>query len=68
MAQPTGTETTLSGEIETIASRTIRELVDTYPALLGLLAPLGIDLCCGGIHPLGEALDLRGIDRDPVLK
>jgi hypothetical protein len=29
-----------------------------------VLEPLGIDLCCGGAHPLGEALDLHGIDRD----
>lgn len=68
MAQSNGTEIVLSSDPETIASRTIRELVDTYPALLGLLAPLGIDLCCGGAHPLGEALDLHGIDRDPVLE
>ena len=33
-----------------------------------LLAPLGIDLCCGGAHPLGEALDLHGIARDDVIR
>ena len=27
----------------------------------------GIDLCCGGDHPLGEALDLHGIERETVL-
>ena len=32
-----------------------------------MLGPLGIDLCCGGGHPLGEALDLHGIDRETVL-
>jgi iron-sulfur cluster repair protein YtfE (RIC family) len=32
-----------------------------------ILAPLGIDLCCGGAHPLGEALDLHGIARADVL-
>jgi iron-sulfur cluster repair protein YtfE (RIC family) len=32
-----------------------------------VLAPLGIDLCCGGGHPLGEALDLHGLDRPAVL-
>ena len=26
-----------------------------------------IDLCCGGDHPLGEALDLHGIERETVL-
>jgi iron-sulfur cluster repair protein YtfE (RIC family) len=46
---------------------TIRELVDRYPATMEVLAPLGIDLCCGGAHPLGEALDLHGIERARVL-
>ncbi|HEU0113642.1 MAG TPA: DUF542 domain-containing protein, partial [Thermomicrobiales bacterium] len=46
-----------------LAGRTIRDLVAAYPETLDVLAPLGIDLCCGGGHPLGEALDLHGIDR-----
>jgi hypothetical protein len=45
-----------------LANRPIRELVAAYPATLGVLAPLGIDLCCGGGHPLGDALALHGID------
>jgi iron-sulfur cluster repair protein YtfE (RIC family) len=45
----------------------IRDLVDAYPQTLSVLGPLGIDLCCGGGHPLGEALDLHGLDRDAVL-
>ena len=32
-----------------------------------VLGPLGIDLCCGGAHPLGEALDLHGLERVTVL-
>lgn len=50
-----------------LAGTTIRDLVDAYPDVMALLAPLGIDLCCGGAHPLGEALDLHGIDRAAVL-
>ena len=50
-----------------LANRLIRDLVDAYPATLTVLGPLGIDLCCGGGHPLGEALDLHGIDRETVL-
>ena len=50
-----------------LAARTIRDLVDTYPQVLTVLDPLGIDLCCGGGHPLGEALDLHGLDRAAVL-
>jgi iron-sulfur cluster repair protein YtfE (RIC family) len=45
----------------------IAQLVDRYPATMGILEPLGIDLCCGGAHPLGEALDLHGLDRATVL-
>jgi iron-sulfur cluster repair protein YtfE (RIC family) len=51
-----------------LADTTIRDLVDAYPETMGVLAPLGIDLCCGGAHPLGEALDLHGIPRAGVLE
>ena len=50
-----------------LEDRLIRDLVAAYPATMEILAPLGIDLCCGGGHPLGVALDLHGIDREPVL-
>lgn len=55
--------TSMTNAAADLASRTIRDLVEAYPETLGVLAPLGIDLCCGGGHPLGEALDLHGIDR-----
>jgi len=50
-----------------LAAMTIRDLIAIEPEFLELLAPLGIDLCCGGGHPLGEALDLHGIDRSDVM-
>jgi iron-sulfur cluster repair protein YtfE (RIC family) len=50
-----------------LAATTIRDLVEIEPAALEILGPLGIDLCCGGAHPLGEALDLHGIDRATVM-
>jgi iron-sulfur cluster repair protein YtfE (RIC family) len=50
-----------------LASFLIRDLVGAYPMTLTVLEPLGIDLCCGGGHPLGEALDVHGIDRETVL-
>ena len=58
-----------SGNIDeqALTATTIRDLVAAYPATMEILAPLGIDLCCGGAHPLGEALDLHGIDRADVL-
>jgi iron-sulfur cluster repair protein YtfE (RIC family) len=45
----------------------IRDLVEAYPETMTVLGPLGIDLCCGGGHPLGEALDLHGLDRAAIL-
>ena len=45
----------------------LRDLVERYPETMEILAPLGIDLCCGGGHPLGEALDLHGLDRESVI-
>jgi iron-sulfur cluster repair protein YtfE (RIC family) len=50
-----------------LAAMSIRDLIAAYPATMEMLAPLGIDLCCGGAHPLGEALDLHGIARADVL-
>ncbi len=50
-----------------VLKTTIRELVERYPETMEILAPLGIDLCCGGSHPLGEALDLHHIDRAVVV-
>ena len=47
---------------------TIRELVEAHPETMTVLAPLGIDLCCGGAHRVGEALARHGIDREPVLR
>jgi iron-sulfur cluster repair protein YtfE (RIC family) len=54
-------------EDDILANTLIRDLVETYPGTMAVLAPLGIDLCCGGSHPLGEALTLHGFDRDAVL-
>jgi iron-sulfur cluster repair protein YtfE (RIC family) len=50
-----------------LAATTIRDLIEIEPRALEILAPYGIDLCCGGGHPLGEALDLHGADRDDVI-
>jgi iron-sulfur cluster repair protein YtfE (RIC family) len=57
------TETTKTPIVDIL----IRDLVEQYPDTMRILAPLGIDLCCGGGHPLGEALDLHEIDRASVM-
>lgn len=50
-----------------IADQLIRDLVDQHPDVMTVLSPYGLDLCCGGGHPLGEALDLHGIPREPAI-
>jgi iron-sulfur cluster repair protein YtfE (RIC family) len=50
-----------------LAGWTINRLVAAYPETMGVLAALGLDLCCGGAHPLGEALDRHGHDRATAL-
>lgn len=61
------TKATTVHEADAVAATPIRDLVERCPEVMTVLVPLGIDLCCGGGHPLGEALDLHGIDREPVL-
>lgn len=50
-----------------LAAMTIKDLVEKEPRAMEILAPHGIDLCCGGAHPVGEALDLHGIERSAVM-
>ena len=59
--------TTQPSAAQDIATQLIRDLVDRHPDVMTVLSPHGLDLCCGGGHPLGEALDLHGIPREPVI-
>ncbi|MCC7021498.1 MAG: DUF542 domain-containing protein [Thermomicrobiales bacterium] len=60
-------ETQEKNDAPAIEAMLIRDLVEAYPETMEVLGPLGIDLCCGGGHPLGEALDLHGFDRAQIL-
>ncbi len=51
-----------------VANRKIADLVEQVPATMPVFSALGLDLCCGGGHPLGEALSLHGIEAAPVLQ
>lgn len=55
-------------QLEQVANRTIADLVDHAPGTMTVFSSLGLDLCCGGGHPLGEALTLHGIEAEPVLR
>lgn len=63
----TADKTTPAPREEHLAGTLIRDLIAAYPDTMSVLAPLGIDLCCGGGHPLGEAVALHGLDRGVVL-
>lgn len=54
-------------DAETLTAMTIRDIIDLEPRSLEILAPYGFDLCCGGGHPLGEALKLHAVDPADVL-
>ncbi len=45
---------------DALLAMTVDELVDRWPDTLGVLAPLGIDICCGGGRRVGEAIGLHG--------
>lgn len=66
-ATTTSTSSSSTTNDAPLAGILIRDLVEAYPGMMAILAPLGIDLCCGGGHPLGEAFALHGIDQDAVL-
>ena len=62
------TDTIDPAVLNAIANMTIADLVESNPETMSILAPFGLDLCCGGGRPLGEALALHGADVEPVLR
>ncbi|HVA65490.1 MAG TPA: DUF542 domain-containing protein [Elusimicrobiota bacterium] len=43
-------------------SWTVNEVAERYPKTREVLARYGLDLCCGGAHPLEFAAQAHGID------
>ena len=48
-------------------SSTVAELVVDRPSRARILEQLGLDYCCGGKRPLGEACEARGLDAETVV-
>jgi len=48
-------------------STTVGELVTSHPSAMKILQRHGIDFCCGGAKPLGEACAEHGLDAQAVL-
>ncbi|MBI4348655.1 MAG: DUF542 domain-containing protein [Elusimicrobia bacterium] len=46
---------------------TVNEVAERHPALKEILARRGLDLCCGGVHPLAMAAQAHGVDPDALL-
>jgi len=64
----TNTQPVTETQMTEVATRKISDLVEKVPATMPVFSDLGLDLCCGGGHPLGEALSLHGIEAEPVLR
>jgi regulator of cell morphogenesis and NO signaling len=50
------------------ATKTVRELAVEVPNATRVFEKLGIDYCCGGKKPLGEACNAAGLQVDEVIK
>ena len=48
-------------------SMTVADAVKVNPELMDVLAKAGIDFCCGGGHPLAEAIEAKGKDVDEYI-
>ena len=48
-------------------SMTVADVVKVNPELMDVLANDGIDFCCGGGHPLAEAIEAKGKDVDEYI-
>lgn len=47
--------------------QTVREVMELHPETRKVFARRGLDICCGGIHPVRTAAQARGIDPESLL-
>ena len=47
---------------------TVNEAIARWPALLTVLSAYGIDACCGGALPIGEAARKHRVDLDELIQ
>lgn len=40
----------------------VSETIERWPATRAVLVARGLDLCCGGVHPVGMAAQAHGVD------
>ena len=46
---------------------TVKEILERWPQVESALVRRGLDLCCGGVHPLRMAAEAHGQNPDEVL-
>jgi iron-sulfur cluster repair protein YtfE (RIC family) len=47
---------------------TVNDAIARWPALLTVLSAYGIDSCCGGALPIGEAARKHQVDLDELIQ
>jgi iron-sulfur cluster repair protein YtfE (RIC family) len=47
--------------------RTVIEMIALWPKTSPVLASYGLDLCCGGMHSVAEAVSAHGVNPDLLL-
>ncbi len=50
------------------AEQTVREVAERHPQTQRVFAEHGLDMCCGGAHPIEEAATAHGVAVEPLLK
>lgn len=50
------------------AEQTVAQIAERSPALREILRRRGLDLCCGGVHPLRMAAQAHGVELGPLLE
>lgn len=45
----------------------VSETIERWPAARAVLVARGLDLCCGGVHPVGMAAQAHGVDPEILL-
>lgn len=47
--------------------QTVSEIAERSPTMRAILHGHGVDLCCGGVHPLAMAAQAHGVDLQLIL-
>ena len=45
----------------------VSETIERWPATRAVLVARGLDLCCGGVHPVAMAAQAHGVDPEALL-